>query len=99
MQPSIPRLRNYDVSPINGFLPTEPPLEVLPNPYYAPWESLIRSLQALIMTGRLRGMIDRLPVLSTEYLQTEEEWRRAHMVLAFLSHSYVWGGDRPLDVC
>ncbi|KAF1814828.1 Indoleamine 2,3-dioxygenase [Eremomyces bilateralis CBS 781.70] len=98
MQPSIPRLRNYDVSPINGFLPTEPPLEVLPNAYYAPWENLIRNLQALILTRRLRGMVDKLPVLSTEHLQTEEEWRRAYSVLAILTHAYVWGGDRPLDV-
>ena len=49
MLPSIPRLEDYDVSAENGFLPTEVPLERLPNPYYKPWEAIVKNLQALIL--------------------------------------------------
>lgn len=94
---SIPRLEDYDVSPTNGFLPTEPPLEILPNSYYRPWESIVRNLQGLILSRRLRGLVDNLPVLSTDCLETDAEWRRAYVVLAFITHAYIWGGDRPCE--
>lgn len=98
MIPSIPRLSDYDVSALHGFLPTEPPLEVLPDPYYAPWETVQRNLQSLILTKRLRSVVDRLPVLETDRLRTEAEWRRAYLVLGFMTHAYVWGGDSPCEV-
>lgn len=98
MLASIPRLEDYEVSPYNGFLPTELPLEVLPDPYYARWETIIKNLQGLILSRRLRDVIERLPVLGTDALRTEAEWRRAYSILAFLSHAYIWGGDVPLEV-
>lgn len=98
MIPSIPRLEDYDVSELNGFLPSELPLEVLPDSYYRPWENIMRNFQPLILTKRLRGMVDELPVLSTDLLRTDAEWRRAYMILAFISHAYIWGGDRPLNI-
>ena len=97
MLPSIPRLEDYAVSEEYGFLPSEPPLELLPDPYYRPWENLIRNLQGLILSRRLRGLVDDLPILSTDRLQSEPEWRRAYVVLAFLAHAYIWGGDRPRE--
>ena len=97
MIPSIPRLEDYDVSETYGFLPEEFPLEVLPDPYYRPWENVIRNLQGLILSKRLRGVVDTMPVLTTDNLRTDQEWRRAYMILAFMSHSYVWGGDKPAD--
>jgi indoleamine 2,3-dioxygenase len=98
MIPPIPRLSDYDVSGLHGFLPTEPPLELLPDPYYAPWEMVLRNLQSLMLTKRLRPMVDRLPVLDTDALRTEPEWRRAYLVLGFLAHAYIWGGETPCDV-
>lgn len=98
MRPCIPRLEDYDLSPQHGFLPIGLPLEILPNPYYNQWEVVIRNLQGLILSRRLRGVVDSLPVLSTDRLSTECEWRRAYSILAFISHSYVWGGDGPADV-
>jgi indoleamine 2,3-dioxygenase len=47
MIPSIPRLEDYDVSEHYGFLPSEYPLEVLPDTYYRPWEAIVRNLQGL----------------------------------------------------
>ncbi|KAL1902094.1 Indoleamine 2,3-dioxygenase [Ceratocystis pirilliformis] len=98
MLPAIPDLRDvrrYGVSPKNGFLPDALPLTRLPDPYYNKWEAVMANLQALILSRRLRGVIDRLPVLSTIGLEDEAEWRRAYMMLCFMAHAYIWGDDRP----
>lgn len=97
MLPPLPRLRDYDVSPQNGFLPDEIPLDVLPE-YYRPWEVVARNFQNLLLAKRLRRVIDALPVLGTEFLRDEAEWRRAYSVLGFMAHGYIWGGERPADV-
>lgn len=97
MIPSIPVLKDYDVSEAFGFLPNEPPLEVIPAPYYRPWENIVRNLQGLILSRRLRGLVNNLPILTTDYLRTDAEWRRAYSILALISHAYIWGGDRPCE--
>jgi len=97
MIPSIPRLEDYDVSEANGFLPSETPLEVLSDPYYKPWENVVRNLQGMILSRRIRAVVDNMPVLTTDNLQSEAEWRRAYVVLAFMAHAYVWGGDKPAE--
>jgi indoleamine 2,3-dioxygenase len=98
MIPSLPLLSDYDISPQNGFLPSEIPLDILPDAYYQPWETVVRNFQSLILSKRLRRIVEALPVLSTEFLLTEAEWRRAYSILGFIAHAYVWGGDRPTDV-
>lgn len=98
MLPPVPSPLDYGISPDNGFLSPEPPLEVLPDPYYAKWEAIVGNLQPLLLSKRVRGIVNRLPVLSTEYLRTDAEWRRAYVVLVFILHGYVWGGDRPAEV-
>jgi indoleamine 2,3-dioxygenase len=98
MLPAIPRLSDYDVSPHNGFLPNEIPLDILPDTYYQPWENVVRNFQSLILAKRLRRIVDTLPVLETDLLVTEAEWRRAYSILAFIAHGYIWGGDKPVDV-
>ncbi|KAF1918333.1 indoleamine 2,3-dioxygenase alpha type [Ampelomyces quisqualis] len=98
MLPPLPRLSDYDVSPHNGFLPDEIPLDVLPNVYYQPWEAVVRNFQSLILARRLRRIVDALPVLETDLLLTEAEWRRAYSMLGFITHGYIWGGERPADI-
>ncbi|KAF2122829.1 indoleamine 2,3-dioxygenase alpha type [Lophiotrema nucula] len=98
MIPALPRLEDYDISPQNGFLPAEIPLEVLPDPYYNQWEMVVRNFQSLILSKRLRQIVDALPVLETDLLLTEAEWRRAYSILGFIAHAYVWGGDAPSDI-
>ncbi|KAL4941828.1 hypothetical protein BDV06DRAFT_222738 [Aspergillus oleicola] len=91
-------LDEYEVSPRNGFLPDAPPLQCLPDPYYAPWEAVAQDLTARIRNGTIREAVNKLPVLSPSNLKTTPEWRRAYVVLSYLTHAYVWGGETPKDV-
>jgi len=97
MLPPIPVLADYGLSPTHGFLPEVLPLTRLPDPYYNKWEAIAANLQALILSKRLRGVADRLPVLSTIGLEHDAEWRRAYSLLSFMAHGYIWGGDSPSD--
>lgn len=98
MLDAIPHLSDYGISRENGFLPDTTPLRRLPDPYYAQWEQVVENLQALILTQRLRGVIDKLPVLGTDGLVEESEWRRAYLLMGFMAHGYIWNGDKPADV-
>lgn len=97
MLPPIPRLEDYGISPVNGFLPAEAPLETLPE-FYTKWEWIARNLQPLLLSKRIRVAVEELPILPTVNLRTDAEWRRAYVVLAFMLHGYIWGGDRPAEV-
>ncbi|EME87686.1 uncharacterized protein MYCFIDRAFT_48024 [Pseudocercospora fijiensis CIRAD86] len=93
----IPKPEDYNVSSENGFLPTEAPLERLPDAYYGPWEYVVNNLQGLVLSKRLRETINKMEVLSTERLFGEAQWRRAYSVLAFIAHAYIWGDDKPAE--
>lgn len=97
MIPPIPVLSEYGISPTHGFLPDRLPLARLPDPYYNKWEAVAVNFQSLMLSKRLRGVIDKLPVLATDGLYHEAEWRRAYLLLTFFSHGYIWGGDVPQD--
>ncbi|KAL8342997.1 hypothetical protein RB598_004383 [Gaeumannomyces tritici] len=81
----------------NGFLPAETPLARIPDAYYQPWETLARDLPKLLREGKLRSAIDNLPILDCSRLGPEPEWRRAYIVLTFLTHAYIWGGETPSE--
>ena len=93
----LPRLEDYNVSPVTGFLPAELPLLCLPDPVYEKWERIISNFQSLLLSKRLRTVIDKLPVTPATHLYTEAEWRRAYSVLIFLAHGYIWGGEKPAE--
>lgn len=97
MLPAIPVLADYGISPTHGFLPSSLPLTRLPDPYYNKWEAIVANLQALVLSRRLRGLVDRLPVLTTVGLEHDAEWRRAYSLLCFMAHAYIWGSDTPSD--
>ncbi|KAI3000860.1 hypothetical protein CBS147346_6829 [Aspergillus niger] len=88
----------YGVSLQNGFLPEVPPVRRLEDPYYSPWEEIAQDLPGLIQSGTIRRSVDDLGILSTKKLKGEPEWRRAYVVLAYLTHAYIWGGEKPKDV-
>ncbi|KAL3482213.1 Indoleamine 2,3-dioxygenase [Aspergillus californicus] len=97
MLPPVPVPTDYGLSPDTGFLPSEPPLEQLPDPFYSKWEWIVCNIQPLLLSRRMRGAVDAMPLLSTSYLQTEPEWRRAYSILGFILHGYVWCGPKPAE--
>jgi indoleamine 2,3-dioxygenase len=58
----------------------------------------MNNFQSLLLSKRLRAVIDSLPILPAVHLETESEWRRAYTVLIFMAHGYIWGGDKPSEV-
>lgn len=99
MIPPIPNLQDYGLSANYGFLPNEDPLDHLSSCYYSPWEHIAANLSPLVKAKRVRKAIDDLPRLDTLELKNEAEWRRAYVILGFLTHAYIWGGDEPSEVC
>ncbi|KAI9026567.1 Indoleamine 2,3-dioxygenase [Phycomyces nitens] len=92
-------LESYDISPQTGFLPSTPPLRRLPSSYFAPWESLMEDCNALLLAGKLRERVHKLPLLDSSRLQSVEEYRRAFLILCMVSHSYVWGKhEKTLEI-
>ncbi|EAW10434.1 indoleamine 2,3-dioxygenase [Aspergillus clavatus NRRL 1] len=91
-------LDQYGLSSQHAFLPDIPPLQKLQDPYYSSWEEIVNDLPTRIEAGTIRQAVDSLPVLSTSRLQEDADWRRAYVVLAFITHAYIWGGGRPKDV-
>ncbi|KAI8970776.1 Indoleamine 2,3-dioxygenase [Pilobolus umbonatus] len=84
-------IEQYDISPLTGFLPSTPPLRRLPQAYYAPWETLMDDFNGLLLAGRLREKVHKLPLLDPSQLNTVEEYRRAFLVLCMICHGYIWG--------
>jgi indoleamine 2,3-dioxygenase len=90
-------LSEFDVTE-NGFLPADEPLGRLKSDYYQPWETVTTCLPELVKAGQLHEEIRHLPTLSTAKLHGEDEWRRAYVLLTFMTHAYIWGGDTPMEV-
>ncbi|XP_067044904.1 indoleamine 2,3-dioxygenase 2-like isoform X1 [Acropora muricata] len=87
---SVPSPVEFDVSPVVGFVPEKEPLQCLAD-YFSPWEELARNLPYLVKNpGVLHQRINELPLLDHCNLSSEDEWKRAHLVLACISHAYVW---------
>ncbi|XP_064405702.1 indoleamine 2,3-dioxygenase 2-like [Halichondria panicea] len=86
------KLSDFDVSETTGFVATKPPLRKLPGEYFSSWEDTCTKIPALIENKELRAKIDALPErqFNKETLESEEEWKRAYVLLTFLSQSYIW---------
>ncbi|KAH8421580.1 indoleamine 2 [Colletotrichum scovillei] len=82
----------------NGFLPADAPVKVLSDPYYSPWETIVHHLPELLKAGKLRQDVKGLPLLSTNKLRSQSEWRRAYVILIFLAHAYIWGGEQAEQI-
>ncbi|KAK5987061.1 Indoleamine 2,3-dioxygenase nanC [Cladobotryum mycophilum] len=82
----------------NAFLPEESPSTFLSDPYYEPWEVIAQHLPTLIESRRIHKTVGELPILTTERLRSQAEWRRAYVLLAFITHAHIWGGDKPCEI-
>ena len=87
----------HDVSsalaPGRGFLPAADPLLRLP-PAFSVWEEVASQLPKLLVSGKARTFIARMPQLDPGPLAEAAELRRAMLLLSFLGHAYVW--ETPL---
>ena len=82
-------LEKYSISALRGFVPTTDPLMSLP-PVFRPWEKIGAGLSDLISAKQLRDTVERLPSFPIDELKQEAEWWRAHTLLTFISHGYIW---------
>ena len=82
-------LREYDVDPERGFLPSTDPLERLPSEFEA-WERIAPRVSALLLAGQLRGTLAALPVLDPGQLVQRDELERAMLLLSVFGNAYVW---------
>ncbi|SCW00122.1 LAFE_0B09934g1_1 [Lachancea fermentati] len=95
----LPKLEDYGLSAANGFLPAEFPVTELSDIYYKPWETVVARLPSLLLSKKIRAVVDRLPILKVKesLLDNVGELRRAYSVLCFITNAYVWGYDEPSD--
>ncbi|KAJ1901980.1 tryptophan 2,3- dioxygenase [Kickxella alabastrina] len=91
------RLEDYDISPTNGFLPTEPPLRRISNPYFEPWERIMDKFNQYLLAHHIRRLVRKMPVLDTSKLETQAEFQRAFTILSFMAHAFVWGRNSALS--
>jgi indoleamine 2,3-dioxygenase len=91
-------LQKYQISERLGFLPAQPPLTRLPHSCYQIWEDTLDGFTSPSNYESIRQQMDKMPVLSTEALATEPEWRRAYVVLSMMSQLYIWAGYQPSKV-
>ena len=85
------------VSNERGFLPVQDPLRELPKPFNA-WEDVVRHLPKLLASDQLHRTIVDLPPFPSHEIHDHRELERAMVLLSYLGHAYVWGGNRPATV-
>lgn len=76
-----------------GFLPSEDPIEILPQEY-ALWESLGTELPKLLVASQVIATFNSIPVLKTDGLTSNQFLERAMLLLSFFGHAYVWGSSK-----
>ncbi|XP_029019862.1 indoleamine 2,3-dioxygenase 1 [Betta splendens] len=78
----------YHVSEEFGFILPDP-LDELP-PYYQPWMDVALRIPELVHARELRARVNKMPLLSSEFLQKHRELRLAHLALSMVTMGYVW---------
>ncbi|XP_003942449.1 indoleamine 2,3-dioxygenase 2 isoform X1 [Saimiri boliviensis] len=91
-------LERYHISEEYGFLLPDS-LKELPD-HYRPWMEIANRLTQLIDVHQLRVHVDKMPMLSCQFLKGHREQRLAHLVLSVLTMGYVWqeGEAQPAEV-
>ena len=77
-----------EVSKEWGFLPSWDPLTKL-NTSFGLWEGIAKELPKLLVSDRLRTVLDQMPVLDADRLD-QDQCERVMLLLSFLGHGYVW---------
>ena len=87
-------LATYHVDSVSGFLPNPDPLPTLP-PYFATWDDLGKQLPALLLAGRFREWVQRMPLLDINQLTGRAQLERAMLLLTTFGNAYVWAEATP----
>src|SRR3989344_1505922 len=82
------RFERFCMSKERGFLPVNDPLRRL-NPAFQDWELLAAELPHLLSARAFGKRLEKLPQLEPIYLYPGEH-ERAHMLLSFFMHAYLW---------
>ncbi|MDH6574656.1 hypothetical protein [Kitasatospora sp. MAP5-34] len=90
-------LDEFGLDRVRGFLPVEDPLRALPAGYAA-WEEANIVLPGLLLAGRAREHLDRLPELGTEELQGPRQVWRGFLLVSVLANAYIMGGTEQAAV-
>ena len=85
------------VKPERGFLPSQDPLQRLPQPFEA-WEQFAVGLPKHLASDHIRRTIEQLPPFPVDRIADRRERERAMTLLSYVGHAYVWGGDKPAAV-
>ncbi|XP_070690186.1 indoleamine 2,3-dioxygenase 1 [Pempheris klunzingeri] len=85
---SLFSLDSYHVSEELGFILSDP-LEELPS-YYQPWMDIALRVPELVHSHELRFHINKMPLLSSQFLQKHRELRLAHLALSMMTMGYAW---------
>ncbi|GLJ25100.1 hypothetical protein SUGI_0480060 [Cryptomeria japonica] len=94
----------FEVSGHRGFLPAMDPLPHLSHPQFSPWEETLHDLPKLLAAfdhgQKLRQTIEKLPPFPYQdlLLGGDSEIWRGMLVLAFMTHAYIWGAPSPVSV-
>ena len=82
-----------ELSSERGFLPLQDPLRRLPRDFDV-WEDAAQHLPKLLVSDQFRKIAASLPPFPVEAISTTRERERAMVLLSYLGHAYVWGGER-----
>lgn len=95
----LPTLEEYGLSD-NGFLPHDMPATRLSDDYYKDWEMIAQNIPSLLLSKKMREVVDRLPVLKVKQSLSADigQLRRAYSVLTFITNAYVWGNDKACEI-
>jgi indoleamine 2,3-dioxygenase len=87
-------LSRFGIDPVHGFVAAVDPPAALP-PGFAEWDRLAADMPALIRSGQLRGVLERLPVLDPSGLPDDPARERAMLILSVAANAHVHGGAEP----
>ena len=90
----VEELARYEVDPARGFLPSRDPLARLPAAFDA-WEAVASQVSELLLAGRLREALEKLPEVDLDLLGRRDELERAMLLLCIFGNAYVWGAEEP----
>eukprot|EP01080_Neovahlkampfia_damariscottae_P007937 gene7937-12406_t len=77
-----------------GFLTYPEPLKSLPqDDVFMEYENIVSLVPNLILSGKLRSLVDKLPKFPTEKLKNRLEIQRAMLLLSIIGNTYLHGNS------